>query len=331
MDSHSKALRLGAAAIICALLCRLVLPGLQEKLALVAGNPNVTSFLIYLETGRNVRFSPSSQVFSPEFAAESPAPVFSDLPRERPAFSSEDAQMVEILYSGSLRPDVGQLLERSLAWDLTGEEPTVLILHTHTTESYTAEGADYEESSPWRTLDENYNMLSVGDALGQLLAKNGITAIHDRTFHDYPSYNGSYTHARKSISQYLEEYPSIRLVLDLHRDASDSASGQLETAFDNAGQSTARLMLVMGTDEAGLYHPGWEENLALGLKLHVLLQRQNPGIMRPLILRTQRFNQDMSPGALLVEVGAAGDSHEEALAAAEALAKAIVTLAKGTA
>ena len=86
----------------------------------------------------------------------------------------------------------------------------------------------------------------------------------------------------------------------------------------------------MGTDAAGLNHPDWEQKLSLALKLHAQLERQCPGITRPLVLRSQRFNQDMSPGALLVEVGAAGDSHDEALAAAEQLAKAIVALAKGT-
>ena len=89
-------------------------------------------------------------------------------------------------------------------------------------------------------------------------------------------------------------------------------------------------MLVMGTDAAGLTHPNWEDNLSLALKLHATLEQQAPGIMRPLILRAQRFNQDMSPGTVLVEVGAAGDSHAQALAATEQLAKAIITLAKGT-
>ena len=102
----------------------------------------------------------------------------------------------------------------------------------------------------------------------------------------------------------------------------------LKTLAENYFASSYRV--AMGTDEAGLSHPDWEENLSLALKLHARLEQQCPGIMRPLILRSQRFNQDMSPGALLVEVGAAGNTHDEALAAAEQLAEAIAALTLGT-
>ena len=292
--------------------------------------PELMSFLIYLETGRDVRFLPSAQVFSPDFAGESPAPLLLVEAPEKPAFAAEDADLVDVYYACDLRPDIGTLLEEPLQWDLTGQEPTVLILHTHTTESYTKAGEDYKETASYRTLDENYNMLSIGDAVGRILAENGITAVHDRLLHDYPSYNGSYNDSRKSVTAYLEAYPSIRLVLDLHRDAADTPNGQLRTVAQVEGQTTAQLMLVMGTGGVGLSHPDWEDNLALAVKLHALLERQAPGIMRPLILRGQRFNQDMSPGALLVEVGAAGNTHAEALRAARQLAIAIVSLSKGT-
>ena len=330
MDIHWNVLRLGAAAIVCGLLFRLAATGLPEKIAGWLTRPEVAAFLIYLETGRDVRFSPSYQVFSPEFPPESSNPLLFDITEEKPAFSVADAEAVSVYYACDLRPDLGALLSTPLEWDLRASEPTVLILHTHATESYTKRGEDYEESSAWRTLDENYNMLSMGEELGQLLARSGITAIHDRTLHDYPSYNGSYNDARKSIAEYLKEYPSIRLVLDLHRDAADTEDGQLRTAVDTADGPIAQLMLVMGTDEAGLRHPEWEENLSLALKLHATLEQQCPGIMRPLVLRAQRFNQDLSTGALLVEVGAAGNTHAEALAAVRQLAQAIVALAGGT-
>jgi stage II sporulation protein P len=205
----------------------------------------------------------------------------------------------------------------------------VLILHTHATESYTKSGETYQETARWRTRDENYNMLSIGDALGRVLAREGITAVHDRQIHDYPSYNGSYNHARSAISEYLAQYPTIRLVLDLHRDAADTEDGQLRPLVTLEGTSTARLMLVLGTGDGGLSHPHWEDNLSLAVKLHTQLERQAPGITRPLLLRSQRFNQDLHPGALLVEVGAAGNTHSEALAAAEQLGLAIAALARG--
>ena len=207
----------------------------------------------------------------------------------------------------------------------------MLILHTHTTESYTQQGEPYVEVSDYRTLDEDYNMLSIGDRMAEILEENGIPVIHDRDVHDYPSYNGSYVHARKTIGEILAANPSVRLVLDLHRDASGTPDKQMRTEVWIDGQPSAQLMLVVGTGSGGQTHENWEQNLSLGLKLHVLLERQNPGIMRPLSLRSQRFNQDLCPGALLVEVGAAGNTHPEALRAAEQLAQAIVLLRQGAA
>ena len=334
MDHHNSSLRVGAAVILCALAFRLFSPEMVERAASWLTQPNIAAFLTYLETGRNVRFSASQAVFL-DYAAESPPPEASEAAEilqetqpvpVLPVFAAEDASTIELYYANSLRPDIGALLQQSLNWDLTESSPAVLILHTHTTESYTKSGESYQESSAWRTLDEDYNMLSIGARVAQILEENGIATVQDRELHDYPSYNGSYTDARKSIQEYLEEYPSIQLVLDLHRDASDTGSGQLRTLAKVDGQSTAQLMLVMGTN-----HDDYETNLALALKLQVQLENLAPGITRPLVLRSSRFNQDLCDGALLVEVGAAGNTHQEALRAAEILANAIIALAHGSA
>ena len=333
MDHHQQSLRLGATVIACALLLRLNASGFFAPVAEFLARPSISSLLVYLETGRNVRFSPSSEdivVFSPESAT----PDFAADPTEAallPGFTPADAASIEIKYGCSLRPDAESLIQQPLSWNLCSPAPTVLILHTHATESYTkGKGESYRETSAFRTLDESYNMVSIGDHVAQLLEEGGITVIHDRQLHDYPSYNGSYNHARKSIAEILKEYPTIRLVLDLHRDASGDDYNQMRTEATVDGKTSAQLMLVIGTDASGLKHPQWEENLALGLKLHCQLERIAPGICRYVNLRGQRFNQDLSPGALLVEVGAAGNSHEEALIAAEVLAKGILDLAKGT-
>ena len=137
---------------------------------------------------------------------------------------------MEIYYGTRKTADLPALLRTPLTWQLRGEEPTVLILHTHATESYTKSGETYTETARWRTRDETYNMLSIGHRVGEILAENGITAIHDRSLHDYPSYNGSYTDARKSIAAYLEEYPSIRLVLD--RAATTQEAVDLLNSYD---------------------------------------------------------------------------------------------------
>jgi len=168
-------------------------------------------------------------------------------------------------------------------------------------------------------------MVAIGELVAGILEENGISVIHDKSLHDYPSYSGSYIRSRKTIRQLLKEYPGINMVLDLHRDASGGESGQMRTRAEVEGETSAQLMVVIGTN-----HENYEENLSLGLKLHALLEQQSPGIMRPLQLRGQRFNQDLSTGALLIEVGAAGNSHGEARIAAKQLAEAISALAKGT-
>ena len=331
MDQHNRVVRFGAAVIIWAVVARLAAGGVFQPLLDWFSQPNTQAFLIYLETGRNVRFSPSIESFS-ESVGESPGPQIpqSDPETVLPVFSPEDMELLDILYACSLRPDNEALLAKPLSWDLTGDTPRVLILHTHTTESYTKQEESYQESSAFRTLDENYNMLSIGQRVAQKLQEAGICVIQDRSFHDYPSYNGSYNHARKEISRLLQENPGILLVLDLHRDASGDLNNQIRPVASVEGQDTAQIMLVMGTNAAGLDHPDWEENLSLALKLQAQLERQAPGITRPLSLRSQRFNQDLSPGALLIEMGAAGNTHAEALRAADQLAEAIIALSRGT-
>ena len=327
MDKNRRIFEIGAGVILGALVLRLGIGGFFDPMLKLLHSEDLYSIMLYLETGRIVRFSPSLE--EPEnFAGESPPPSAS-VQKALPVFSEADAAGVQVWNNAGIQPDIRTLLTRELNWDLTGDAPTVLILHTHTTESYTKSGENYQETSAFRTLDEQYNMLSVGDRVAQVLTDAGITVIHDRQLHDYPSYNGSYTDARRSISEILRENPSIRLVLDLHRDASGDLNNQFRPVTQVNGQSCAQLMLVMGTNASGQYHPNWEENLALGLKLQVQLESIAPGITRPVCLRAQRFNQDMSAGALLVEVGAAGNTHPEAIRAAEILAQAIVSLALG--
>ena len=340
MDHQQWSLRFGTSVIICALLLRLTATGFFQPVAELLAKPNIASLLIYLETGRIVRFSPSSEVLE-VFAYESAVPEFAlwtvpaTEPEEaetQPVFCAADAEEIKFKNGSGLRYDKGALIEQPLQWDLTAAEPTVLILHTHTTESYTkVKGETYEETAAFRTLDEAYNMVSVGDHLAQLLTDGGVTVIHDRELHDYPSYNGSYNHARKAMERNLKENPSICLVLDLHRDASGDVQNQMRTKATVDGAAAAQIMFVVGTNGTGLKHPDWKENLALALKLQVQMERRAPGICRKLNLRGQRFNQDQSPGALLVEVGAAGNTREEALRAVEVLARAILDLSHGTA
>ena len=338
MDHQGRSLRLGAAVILCALLLRLGSSGFFQPVADFFSKPDMAAFLIYLETGRKVRFSPSTEPVE-VFARESPVPDFAKVPVTEPpteppaevlpVFAPEDAESLKFKNSSGLKFDASGLMTESLQWDLRTEEPAVLILHTHATESYTKEGEDYEETSAFRTLDEDYNMISVGEHLRSLLEEGGVGVIHDRDLHDYPSYNGSYSNARKALNRYRKEYPELLLVLDLHRDASGDDKNQMRTLAEVDGAEAAQIMFVIGTGSSGIQNPHWKENLALALKLQVQMERIAPGICRNVNLRAQRFNQDLQAGTLLVEVGAAGNTHTEALRAVEVLAQAILDLAQG--
>ena len=248
-----------------------------------------------------------------------------------PSFTASDADKTRLRYSCDYRVEVGKLLEQDLQWQLSDGQPAVLIVHTHGSESYTKElGQTYQETAQYRTLDEHYNMVAVGDLLAALLEAAGIRVIHDRQLHDYPSYTSSYNNSRKSVKEYLQEYPSIRLVLDLHRDAGENSDGsQFATHAQVDGKDSAQIMFLVGTDESGNYHPRWRDNLAVAAKLNVLMENINPGITRKTTLRAQRFNQDLADIALLVEVGSAGNTLQEALTAIPILADAIIALKNG--
>lgn len=250
------------------------------------------------------------------------------------SFSAADGRLAVLRPADDCpyRPNGEQLLRQRLDWSLKGEEPTVLIVHTHASESYTPlPGEEYTQTTDFRSLDTEYNMVALGDRLTALLEQAGIVVLHDRRIHDYPSYNSAYSNSRSAVQRYLADYPSIQLVLDLHRDAVLLADGsQYAPTVTVDGQQVARLMLVVGSNASGTIHPNWEDNLSIALKLQVLLERQAPGITRPTILRAQRFNHDLSPGAMIVEIGAAGNTRQQALAAVPYLAQAIIALCYGS-
>lgn len=324
MDGQRKSLRMGAWAVLLAVALRLYSTGALGAVWEWLSQPEVASVLMYLETGKMIRPAPG-ETQPPETAPAVTEPGAED--PERPVFTPEDAELVKVRdYSGNTA-DIPALLVQSLEWDLTGEGPTVLIYHTHATESYTRTAADtYEPSADFRTLDTQRNMVSVGDRLEELLTAAGIGVVHNGTLHDYPSYDGGYDNSRQTVLGELEAAQGLRLLLDLHRDAAVDANGnQFTTTATVNGRESAQIMFLVGTG-----YPGWQENMALAVKLTALLEKMYPGITRGILTRTYAYNQDLSGGALLVEVGAAGDTREKALVAVEALAEAIIALAKGS-
>ena len=281
------------------------------------------------ETAAESVFFPQSS--PPPAPAPAEAPVFSVTGTE-PEYKSSGT--VYFKNQTDYDIDIAALLARPSPVKLGSEGVQVLVMHTHGTEAYTpSEGHAYTASGDYRTTDSACNMLAVGQRVTEILNERGIPAVHSETLNDYPAYNGSYSRALKDINAWIERYPSVQLIIDLHRDAIGTAGHYYKTAAEVNGQQTAQLMFVTGTDQGGLSHPGWRDNLTFQAQLHDRLNSRYPGIMRPMSIRTGRFNQHVRAGSMLVEVGACGNTLEEALAAAglfaEALADALLDGAAG--
>lgn len=203
--------------------------------------------------------------------------------------------------------------------------PSILIVHTHSTESYSRTAEDrYDESDAYRTTDTAHNVIRVGDEMAAAYARAGLNVLHDRNLYDYPNYNGAYSRSKAAIEQYLKLYPSISVVLDVHRDALEGEDGSIYkvvTAEEDA-EECAQIMLVVGTEEGGgSSHPNWRENLSFAIGLQRTLNDSIPSLARPITLRKSHYNQQLCNGSVLVEVGTHGNSLAEAIHAAKAFAE----------
>lgn len=207
------------------------------------------------------------------------------------------------------------------------DSPQVLIIHTHGSEAYTMPpGEEYVASGDCRTTDEAYSVVRVGEELAAVLEQAGISVLHDKTLHDHPRYSGAYERSLKTVERYLQRYPTIQLVLDIHRDAISDAQGNICKIVSNiGGVNAAQLCFIVGTDGGGASHPNWQENLKLASALQETLCSRYPTLMRPVTVRNSRYNQHAAPYCLLVEVGAAGNSLYEAIYSAKLLGEAIVS------
>lgn len=225
-----------------------------------------------------------------------------------------------------------QDLQMNFSAELTGETPQVLILHTHGSEAYTPpDGTELVWSGDYRTTDSRYNVVKVGDEMSEVLGDAGISVLHDRTLYDYPSYTGAYDRSLAAIQSYLTQYPSIQFILDVHRDAvADAQGNQYKVVSESEEGTAAQLTLVVGSDGSGLTHPNWMENLRFAVALQNEVLAEYPTLMRPLLLRNSRYNQHATTGSLLIEVGAAGNSPEEAALAGRLFAQQMVELLQST-
>ena len=203
-----------------------------------------------------------------------------------------------------------------------------IIYHTHTCESYTpTENNNYVARGNFRTIDLNYSVVRVGTELANNLQARNFNVIHNTTYHDYPAYTGSYTRSLSTIKNILNENKNAEFVIDLHRDALGSDSSYAPS-LKIGEEKVAQIMFVMGTDGGGLEHNDWLYNFKLAIKIQEKANEMYPGLFKPIILRDSRYNQHVTKGACIIEVGATGNTLEECNGSMKYLANVIAEVMK---
>lgn len=287
--------------------------------------------------------------FSQPSASESGAPAQSEAPLTSSSVSSTaptDEKLLPVketkVGSGNIKSGVVEVLSKLQNYTIDIDEylaqepdvhikdttaPQVLIVHTHTSEAYmdTYTGT-YPESFDPRTKDTSHSVIHVGDVLTEKLNEAGIATIHDTTYHDDPAYNGAYTRSMETTQKYLEKYPTIQVVLDVHRDSLTQADGtKLKPTVTINGKKAAQIMIVSGCDDDGtIGYPEWQYNMRFGLRLQKTIATKYSGLARPLYTWNIRYNQHLTHGSLLVEFGTDANTDEEVSYSAELFADALI-------
>lgn len=201
------------------------------------------------------------------------------------------------------------------------KKPQVLIYHTHATEGYEKEDSGwFNINESWRSTDRTKNMYAVGEALRTVLNESGIEVLHDGTLHDDPSYNGSYERSAVTVKKYLSENEDIKICIDLHRDALEPSQNSIikPTATIN-GKKAAQIMIIAGCDDGTMNMPNYAQNLRLAAAIQNKAEELYPGLMRPILFDYRRYNMNLSGGLVLIEIGATGNTFDEAKYSAELL------------
>ena len=204
-------------------------------------------------------------------------------------------------------------------------DPQVLIMHTHTTEGYESTTRDwYDPAYNSRTTDKSQSVVRVGDEIAKQLEAAGIGVIHDSTLHDYPNFPGCYDRSAVTIKNYLAKYPSIKVVLDVHRDAIERSDGTRVAPVANVnGKNAAQVMIISGCDDGTMNYPNYFLNLRFASLLQSQMEKDYPGFARPLLFDYRKYNQHLTSGSILLEMGSHANSLEEVIYAGELVGKSL--------
>ncbi len=273
-------------------------------------------------------FRPPKEVQSAEAEEEAPTTTADGYPVRELTITGQSGGYpgrdgVYIQNDSGLSYDLAEMLSEPLkiTKNASADKPTVFILHTHASEAYV-------DQHGGRTEDTAHNVVHIGDVIQKALERRGIGVLHCREIIDEPSYNQSYNRAMEIIDGQMERHPSLKVILDVHRDSMITDSGmEYKVVSEVSGRKCAQLMMVMGTNAGGLTHPNWKSNLNFAVHLQKRILKEYPTLMRPVNLRAQRFNEQATTGSMILECGTSGNTlHEAELAVgvfAEKLADAL--------
>ena len=208
------------------------------------------------------------------------------------------------------------------------EQPLVLLFSTHATESF--EPCDrkfYDKRYNSRSTDNDKNVTHIEDKIAEQLIQNGIPTIVDKTQHDFPSYNGSYNRSAETINEYLKKYPSIKVILDIHRDAIERENGERVKPITTInGKKAAQIMIISGCDDGTMNFPNWAQNLNFAVNLQQKIESSYPTLTRPIFFCYRKYNMNICPQSLLIEFGSNSNSLNEVLYSGELMGKALSDL-----
>ena len=297
---------------------------ISKKTQFPVSKDKLSSFLfaktVYAAMPMNAKKEESINNVPAASATPSPTAVPEPIPDSKD-FSSQKSttnnQQIVVKNHAEKNFNVEELLKKPLVFDKSTGGYKVLVVHTHTTESYFPNDRDN---------DETKNMIRVGKEFANVLEENNIKTLHISKVHDVP-YTTSYKKSLESVTAALQEHPTIEVVIDLHRDALyDNNGGKIKPLTTINGSDAAQVMIVTGTEKGGLPHPNWIDNLTFAVKVQNDMQQHYPNLARPVDLRKERFNTHTTKNSIIFEIGANGNTIEEAIAGAKLAAQSVANV-----
>lgn len=208
---------------------------------------------------------------------------------------------------------------------LNGGLPLVGIYHTHDWESYISEFPDLPAGADLARIasfdHSKRTVVTIGERLAHNLQELGVTTVHAPFTHQDRPYDYAYQSSRETARQILKTAPSVHILLDLHRDGTPG----LDSTTTIDGKPVARIRCVIGARDD---QPHWQQNKRFCDDLISRMEKAHPGLTLPTLTKDSRFNQDLIPGAILLEIGNATNGYDEAERAVGYLAEALVDLVR---